>query len=59
MAEAAQKGYNYEILANPVHPSVMLETAIKILAADESRRNDAPAVIGELRAAEVDPPTEV
>jgi DNA-binding response OmpR family regulator len=58
MAEAAQKGCNFEILAKPVHPTVMLEAAIKMLVADEFGQNKEPAVIGELRAAEVDPPTE-
>jgi DNA-binding NtrC family response regulator len=31
MAEAVQKGYNYQILAKPVHPTVMLESALKML----------------------------
>jgi CheY-like chemotaxis protein len=34
MAEAAQKGCNFEILAKPVHPTVMLEAAIKMLVAE-------------------------
>jgi DNA-binding NtrC family response regulator len=58
MAEAAQKGYNYQILAKPVHPTVMLETALKILVANEIRQNDQAAASSDLRAVEVDLPME-
>jgi len=58
IAEAAQKGYSYEILAKPVHPTVMLETAVKMLVADESRKNGEVAATGTLREVEVDPPAE-
>lgn len=58
IAEAAHKGYRYEILAKPVHPTVMLESVVKMLVADDSRRNNELAAAGELSAAEVDPPTE-
>lgn len=32
LAEAATKGYSFDILAKPVHPTVILETAEKLLA---------------------------
>jgi DNA-binding NtrC family response regulator len=34
LAEAAKKGYKFEILAKPTHPTVMLETALNLLAAN-------------------------
>lgn len=32
LADAAAKGYNFDILAKPVHPAVILETVSKMLA---------------------------
>ena len=37
LAEAAKKGYKFEILAKPTHPTVMLETALNLLAITETR----------------------
>jgi DNA-binding NtrC family response regulator len=39
LAEAAKKGYKFEILAKPAHPTVMLETALNLLAANQSKQN--------------------
>jgi DNA-binding NtrC family response regulator len=37
LAEAATKGYKFDILAKPVHPTVMLETALNLLVANQSK----------------------
>jgi DNA-binding NtrC family response regulator len=58
MAEAAQQGYNYQVLAKPVHPTVMLETALKMLIANEFKQYDEAVASVEVRAVRVDPPTE-
>jgi DNA-binding NtrC family response regulator len=39
LAEASKKGYKFEILAKPAHPTVMLETALNLLAANQSKQN--------------------
>ena len=39
LAEAVKKGYKFEILAKPTHPTVMLETALNLLAANQSKQN--------------------
>ena len=31
----AEKGYTFAILAKPVHPSILLETAVKVLGANQ------------------------
>jgi CheY-like chemotaxis protein len=36
LADAATKGYKFDILAKPVHPTVMLETALNSLVANQS-----------------------
>lgn len=36
LADAATKGYKFDILAKPVHPTVMLETALNLLVANQS-----------------------
>ncbi len=36
LEEAAKKGHRFEILAKPVHPELMLETAANLLALDLS-----------------------
>jgi DNA-binding NtrC family response regulator len=34
LEEAAKKGYQFEVLAKPVHPELILETAAQLLASD-------------------------
>jgi DNA-binding NtrC family response regulator len=46
LAEAAKKGYKFEILAKPTHPTVMLETALNLLAANQSKQNSGSHGIG-------------
>jgi DNA-binding NtrC family response regulator len=38
LAEAEKKGYTFAILAKPVHPSLLLEAAVKVLTADKENR---------------------
>jgi DNA-binding NtrC family response regulator len=37
LADAATKGYKFDILAKPVHPTVMLETALNLLVAKSAK----------------------
>jgi DNA-binding NtrC family response regulator len=46
LAEAAKKGYKFEILAKPTHPTVMLETALNLLAANQSKQSSGSHGIG-------------
>jgi DNA-binding NtrC family response regulator len=46
LAETANKGYKFEILAKPTHPSVMLETALNLLGANQSKQNSGSHGIG-------------
>ena len=46
LAEAAKKGYKFEILAKPTHPTVLLETALNLLAANQSKQNSGSHGIG-------------
>jgi DNA-binding NtrC family response regulator len=41
LAEAAKKGYTFAILAKPVHPNVILETALNLLVANQSKQTEA------------------
>jgi hypothetical protein len=38
LAEAEQQGYTFSILAKPVHPSLLLEAAVKLLTADKEKQ---------------------
>jgi DNA-binding NtrC family response regulator len=38
LAEAATKGYKFDILAKPVHPTVILETALNLLGDNQSKQ---------------------
>lgn len=38
LADAATKGYAFDILAKPVHPTVILEAAEKLLALSQAER---------------------
>jgi DNA-binding NtrC family response regulator len=38
VAEAATKGYNFDILAKPVHPTEILEVAQKLLSVDRTNK---------------------
>jgi hypothetical protein len=44
LEEAAKKGYKFEVLAKPVHPELILETAAHLLASDlfADMANDRP-----------------
>jgi DNA-binding NtrC family response regulator len=46
IAEAAKKGYKFEILAKPTHPTVMLETALNLLAGNQLKQNSGSHGIG-------------
>jgi DNA-binding NtrC family response regulator len=37
LAEAEKKGYTFTILAKPVHPSLLLDTVVKVLAAAKEK----------------------
>jgi CheY-like chemotaxis protein len=39
LAEAKKKGYTFAILAKPVHPSLLLEAAVKVLTAEKESQN--------------------
>jgi DNA-binding NtrC family response regulator len=45
LEQAAQKGYHFDVLAKPVHPELMIETAFHLLAEDLyiDRSPDLPA----------------
>jgi DNA-binding NtrC family response regulator len=59
LAEAAKKGYKFEILAKPTHPTVMLETALNLLAANQSNKTQEATASEELRLAEAEQPSMV
>ena len=37
LTEAAKMGYKFEIVAKPTHPTVMLKTALNLVAANQSK----------------------
>lgn len=58
---AMKKGYNFEILAKPVHPDVLLESALKLLTANQANQvSEATAAqetaVAVLPAPEVEEP---
>jgi DNA-binding NtrC family response regulator len=55
LAEAATRGYSFDILAKPVHPTLMLDAALKLLVANQSKHAVEPAVSEELRLPDADP----
>jgi len=38
LAEAATRGYKFDILAKPTHPTAMLDTALDMLVANQSKQ---------------------
>lgn len=56
LAEAATRGHIFQILAKPVHPSEMLDSALKLLT--ESQTNQASEVVAlqEFRQPKTDEP---
>ncbi|MFL6304298.1 MAG: hypothetical protein ACJ72H_12225 [Candidatus Sulfotelmatobacter sp.] len=38
LAEAEKEGYTFSILAKPVHPSLLLEAAVKARTADKEKQ---------------------
>lgn len=38
LAEAEKEGYTFSILAKPVHPSLLLEAAVKVLTGDKEKQ---------------------
>ena len=38
LAEAATRGYKFDILAKPVHPTVMLDTALSLFVARQTKQ---------------------
>jgi DNA-binding NtrC family response regulator len=57
LLEAAKKGYKFEILAKPTHPTVMLDTALNLLAANQSKQSSGGHTASEeLRLAEAEQP---
>jgi DNA-binding NtrC family response regulator len=53
---ARQKGYKFEILAKPVHPTVMLETARGLLSGDQPKAIEETPVVLELKPKIEKPP---
>ncbi len=39
LAEAARKGYRFDIVAKPTHPTVMLETVLNLLVANQTKQD--------------------
>jgi hypothetical protein len=37
LEEITRKGYKFDVLAKPSHPTVIMETASRLLAADQSK----------------------
>jgi DNA-binding NtrC family response regulator len=37
LEEATRKGYKFDVLAKPSHPTVIIETAARLLAADQNK----------------------
>jgi CheY-like chemotaxis protein len=56
LADAATKGHTFEILAKPVHPTVMLDTALQRLTAAKAKDTRETAASHGLSGAEVDEP---
>jgi DNA-binding NtrC family response regulator len=56
LAEAAKKGYKFDILAKPVHPTVVLESALNLLVANQSKRTEEAVASEQTRLAGADPP---
>jgi len=54
LAEAETKSYKFDILAKPVHPTVMLNTALNLLVARQLKQIQEAAASEELRVAESD-----
>jgi CheY-like chemotaxis protein len=42
LEEAQRSGYEFEIMAKPVHPTMLLSTASRILLADENNKTASP-----------------
>lgn len=47
LTDAVTKGHNFEILAKPVHPSEMLNTALQVLDADRQEQHEAGPIESE------------
>ena len=58
LGEATTKGYTFEILAKPVHPTELLERALTLLIADQSNQAKEVGASEVLRIPEVDPPSD-
>lgn len=58
LAEAATKGYKFDILAKPVHPTEILERALNLLVANQSKRAQEVGASEVLRLPEAEPPSE-
>ena len=58
LAEAKTKGYTFDILAKPAHPTVMLESALNLLAANHSKHAQEVGAAEVLRLPEADPLSE-
>lgn len=58
LADAATKGYAFEILPKPIHPTVMLETARILLVPNQPEQPPMAVAVEELRVGKADPPPE-
>jgi DNA-binding NtrC family response regulator len=56
LADAVTRGYTFDVLAKPVHPTVMLESALNLLTANQAKQTREVAAAGEPLPAELDPP---
>lgn len=54
--EAAKKGYKFDILAKPVHPTVVLESALNLLAANQSKPTEETVASEQTPPGGADPP---
>jgi DNA-binding NtrC family response regulator len=59
LAEAATRGYKFDILAKPTHPTAMLETALDLLIANQSKQRLEGATSGEFRSPHSDPSSDL
>jgi DNA-binding response OmpR family regulator len=58
LVEATTKGYTFDILAKPVHPTVLLERALNLLVANQSKQAQELGASEVLRLPEADPLSE-
>ena len=58
LAAAATKGHNFDVLAKPVHPTVLLETALGLLTANQANQAAEAVAPETLPVMKADPLSE-